>query len=47
MSRQPTNSQHLIDALENTRAARSPLPEATFAFKVLAASFTFTNAIGR
>lgn len=36
MSRQPSNSQHLIDALENTRAARSPLPEATFAFKVLA-----------
>jgi type VI secretion system secreted protein VgrG len=33
MSRQPTNAQHLIGALEGAR--RSPLPEATFSFKVL------------
>ena len=33
MSRQPTNPQHLMGALE--RAARAPLPEATFSFKVL------------
>ncbi|TAK28297.1 MAG: type VI secretion system tip protein VgrG [Myxococcaceae bacterium] len=33
MSRQPTNPQHLMGALE--RARRSPLPEATFSFRVL------------
>lgn len=36
MSRQPPNAQSLIDALEGARAGRSPLPEATFSFKVLA-----------